>query len=195
MDEQKLEAKKQLSLISDVIATTKARFERNGSVFLFWGILLTVASAAQFVLLLLEYYEINYYPYFGLLLGWIYVYYTYSKKKKQAVTKNVVSKVIDSAWIYIGINCALLGFIYAPVLRSNLIPIILILLGSGVLLTGVVIKHRYIFFAGIFCNIAGFIAISVDYLYQPLLTSIVYLVVLVIPGYLLYKNYKKTHAT
>ncbi|MEM0992539.1 MAG: hypothetical protein AAF847_05215 [Bacteroidota bacterium] len=194
MNQERLEAKEQLNLISDVISSTKARFERNGSVFLFWGVLLTLASAAQFILLLLEYYEINYYPYFGLILGWFYMFYYYSKEKKRTRRKNVVNKLIDAAWIYIGINSALLGFIYAPTLGSNLIPVLLIIQSVGVLLTGIVIKHQFIFYAGIFCNVAGFVALSLEYLYQPLLTSIVYFVVLVIPGYLLSKNYKKTHA-
>jgi hypothetical protein len=194
MNDTQRAAQAQLDLINEVIITTKARFEENGNVFLFWGILLTIASAAQFVLIQLELYSISYYPYFAALFGWVYMFRHYSKGRNRPKIRNVLTKVVQSVWIYVGLNAALLGFLLASELQEYLVPIILLIVGVGVLTSGVVIKHRYIFWAGIFCNVAGYLAFFIAYEFQPLLTSIVYFAVLVVPGYLLAKNNKQRHA-
>ena len=96
MNEKNAEAQEHLLIISEVIANTKTRFEQNGKIFLFWGVLLTLASATQFVLLQLEYYEINYYPYFFVILGWVYMFWYYSKAKNRIKSRNIISKIINS---------------------------------------------------------------------------------------------------
>ncbi|MEN0045468.1 MAG: hypothetical protein AAF806_00270 [Bacteroidota bacterium] len=194
MEEQHLKAEESLSLISDVIATTKARFEQNGTVYLFWGILLALASFAQFVLLQMERWDIHYYPYFFALLGWFYMFWYYSKAENRTKSKNIISKIINGIWIFIGINSGLLGFLMGPILRENLIPIILVIVSVGVMITGIAFKNRLVFFGGIFCNVAGFVAFWLDFIYQPLLTSIVYLIVLVLPGYIFARNNRRKNA-
>ncbi|MEM8524743.1 MAG: hypothetical protein AAGG68_08865 [Bacteroidota bacterium] len=194
MEEQRLGAEESLSLIGDVIAKTNARFEQNGSVYLFWGILLVLASFAQFVLLQMERWDIHYYPYFFALLGWIYMFWYYSKAKNRTKSNNIISKVINAAWIFVGINSGLLGFLMGATLRENLIPAILIIVSVGVMVTGVALKNRLVLFGGIFCNVAGFVSFWLPYIYQPLLTSIVYLIVLVVPGYIFARNYKRRNA-
>ncbi|MEM1328511.1 MAG: hypothetical protein AAGI23_21325 [Bacteroidota bacterium] len=196
MNEDQRVAQAQLDLINEVISNTKARLEQNGGTFLFWGILLTVASAAQFVLIQMEYYSISYYPYFAALFGWIYTIRKYAVGRKTKTRKsNILGKAVQSIWIHVGINAALLGFLLAIELGDHLIPVILLVVSAGVLLSGVIIKHRYIFFAGIFCNLAAYLAFFIPYGFQPLLTSIVYFAVMVVPGYLLIKDYRRRHGT
>lgn len=189
-----MKAEESLLLISDVIEKTKARFEQNGTVYLVWGILLTLASTAQFILLQMERWDIHYYPYMFALLGWVYMFWYYSKAENRTKSRNIISRVINSVWIFVGINSGLLGFLMGASLRENLIPVILILVSVGVIVTGAALKNRLVFFAGIFCNVAGFVAFWLDFIYQPLLTSIVYLIVLVIPGYIFAKNNRRKNA-
>jgi len=194
MEKQDLKPEESLLLISAVIENTKARFEQNGTLYLFWGILLTLASFSQFVLLQMERWDIHYYPYMFALLGWGYMFWYYSKAENRAKSKNVISKALNAVWIFVGINSGLLGFLMGASLRENLIPVILIIVSAGVIVTGATLKNRLVLFAGIFCNVAGFFAFWLDFIYQPLLTSIVYLIVLVVPGYIFARNYRKRNA-
>lgn len=194
MEEQNLRPEESLLLISNVIENTKARFEQNGTVYLFWGILLTLASFAQFILLQMERWDIHYYPYAFALLGWFYMFWYYSKEKNRTSSRSIISKVINAAWIFVGVNSALLGFLMGASLRENLIPVILIIVSAAVMITGAALKNRLVLFAGIFCNVAGFVAFWLDFIYQPLLTSIVYLIVLVLPGYIFARNNRRKNA-
>ncbi|MEL6606554.1 MAG: hypothetical protein AAFP20_25530 [Cyanobacteria bacterium J06614_10] len=194
MEEQNLKAEESLLLIGNVIASTKARFEQNGKVYLIWGILLTLASAAQFALLQMEHWDIHYYPYLIALLGWVYMFWYYSKAENRTKSKNIISQILNSVWIFVGINAGLLGFLMGATLRENLIPVILIMVSAGVIVSGAALKNRLVMFAGIFCNVAGFVAFWLDFVYQPLLTSIVYFIVLVVPGYIFARKNKAKNA-
>ena len=84
-----------------------------------------------------------------------------------------------------------LGFGFAPVLREHLVPVILILLSVGTVVSGVSLKSRLILFYGIIINISGFICFYLDWIYHSLLMGIVAIVVILIPGILLMHNHKK----
>lgn len=187
-------AQAQLDLINEVITTTKARFERNGSVFIFWGILLSIASGLQFIFIQLGMNEISYYPYFAIIFGWIYMFRHFSRRKRKPQSSNILTKTLASVWIYAGLNAALLGFLFASILQTYLIPVILIVVGVSILISGVVIRYRYLFFAGILCNMMGYLAFALDFSYQPLLTCIVYIVVMVVPGFMLAKENREKNA-
>lgn len=195
MEEKTLSPQDSLSLISEVIQNAQTRFEENGWLFLFWGVLLTIASAAQFVLLNLEQYEISYYPYFLTILGWgvMFIYYG-RKEKRNRRGRNIINNVINGIWIYLGINAALLGFLFATTLQESLIPVLLIFVGSGILCTGLALKNPWVIGAGIFSCLAGYAGFVIDYFYQSLLMSFVYFMVLVVPGFILNRNYKRKYA-
>jgi len=191
MNQNEISPQESLAIISDMIAKTKARFEANGHIYLFWGVLLTLASFAQFLLLQLEYYSINYYPYFLVLLGWVYMFWNFSKKDNRSRNKSILSMTINSLWICVGVNSALLGFLVGANLTTNLIPILLIILSVAVITSGVALKSWLLISVGILSNIIGFIAFEVGYLYQPLLNSVVFFAVLVVPGFRLRNRSKQ----
>lgn len=195
MEKETLSPEDSLSLISDVIQNAQSRFEENGWMFMLWGLLLALASGAQFVLLLLEQYEISYYPYFLTILGWVVMFFYYGKNgRRRSSSSNIINTVINGIWVYLGINAALLGFLFASTLQGNLVPVLFILIGSGILCTGLALKNKWVIGAGIFSCVAGYASFVIDYFYQPLLVSIVYFVVLFIPGFILNRMHKKKYA-
>lgn len=189
METQDLTPEKSFEIITQVIREAKTKFEENGFIYVFWGILISVASISQFILLKHEYYSINYYPYFLMPIGGIYTgYYFYKKKKKN---QNQISKIVGIAWAAISLNMMFLAFMFAPVLKDNLTPILLILLGIGILISGGAIKSKLILFSGIFINISGFICFKLDWINHSLWMSIVSIIAILIPGLVLMIEHKK----
>ena len=189
METQNLTPEKSLEIITQVINEAKNRFEENGFIYVFWGTLTFIAAISQFVLLKNEYYDINYYPYFLMPFGGIYTgYYFYKKKKNE---HNQISKMVGIVWIAITLNMVFLAFAFAPVLKESLTPILLILLGIGIFISGGAYKSKLILFSGIFINISGFICFKLDWINHSLLMSIVAIIAILIPGIILMIEHKK----
>ncbi len=189
MKNQNLTPEKSFELINQVINDAKTRFEENGFIYAFWGLLGTVAALGQFVLLKNGYYGINYYPYFIMPLGAIYTGYYYYKKGR--VRQNQISKMVSFAWTAIVLNIFTLGFLLSGILKQNLIPVILILVGIGTIVSAGAIKNRLILYSGIVINFAGLVCFRLEWIYQPLLLGIVSVVTIFIPGLILMAEYKK----
>lgn len=181
MEQEKLSPEKSFELITQVITQARNKFEENGFAYMFWGALTAIAAIAQFILLKNEYYDINWYPYLLMPAGGIFTFiYFYKKKKKHS--QNQISRIVSVIWIVLSLNMMILGFLYAPILHNSLIPVILVLLSLGTMVSGVSIKSTLIIFSGIITNIAAFICFNLELLYHPLLLGIVSIMAIFIPG-------------
>lgn len=180
MENQKLTPEKSFEIINQVINEAKLRFEENGFIYAFWGLLGAVAAFSQFILLKNGYYSINYYPYFVMPLGAIYTGYYFYKKGR--VRQNQISRLVSFTWTAVALNIFILGFLLPETLKQNLIPIILILLGIGTIVSAVATKNRLILYSGILINLAGLVCFRLEWIYQPLLSGIVSAVAILIPG-------------
>ena len=172
-----------------MITQAKNKFEENGFIYMFWGALITIASIGQFILLKKEHYDINWYPYLLMPIGALYAGYYFSKKKRKS-NHNQISKIISATWIILSLNIMILGFIFSPTLKENLIPILLILLSVGVMTSGIAIKSKMLLFSGLFINLSAFVCYNLDWIYHPLLIGIVSLVAVFTPGMLLMIQHK-----
>ncbi|MCF6308251.1 MAG: hypothetical protein L3J09_09865 [Flavobacteriaceae bacterium] len=187
---EELSPEKSLELITQVITQARNKFEENGFIYMFWGALIAIASISQFILLKNEYYGISWYPYLLMPVGAIYSGFYFSKKKEKA-KQNQISKMISALWIVLSINIMVLGFIFGTTLRESLIPVILILLSVGVIISGVSIKSRLLLYSGVFINISAIISFKLDWIYQPLLMGVVSIIAILIPGIILMVQLKK----
>ncbi len=190
METDKLSPEKSLELITQVINQARNKFEENGFIYMFWGALIAIASIGQFVLLKNEYHTINWYPYFLMPLGAVYSTIYFSKKKRKN-KQNLISKIVSALWIVLSINMMILGFLFANNLKENLIPIILILLSIGTIISGTSIKSKLLLFSGIFIGVSAFLGFYLEWVYQPLLMGIVSLISILIPGIVLMVQHKK----
>lgn len=194
MENDQFSPKDSLALISSVIEEARYRIQENGVVYMFWGALIFLVSFLHFVLLQMGHYEMSYYPYFILPLGYIYTFMHYKKKAGKIKSPNRFSKILSGLWLTLGINLMLLGFIFPVILRENLIPIILIISSIGVCVSGVVLSERNILIAGILGNVLGFACFFVEYPFQPLFMAITALAAFFLPGYWLSRRHKKSVA-
>ena len=183
MSREEFTPEQSLALITEVIQEAKSRLEEDGLIYMMWGILLFVASMGQYLLFRTEQWDINYYPYFLIPLGALASQVYYARKQRRQ--SNQILKNISLIWAIIGFNLMLLGFFGWPLLKSNLLPIILILLGIGVATVGQVSKSRMFLLSGVLINIAGFVGFQLDWMNQPLLMGISSLLFIFGPGLLL----------
>ena len=190
METDKLSPEKSLELITQVITQARNKFEENGFIYMFWGALIAITSISQFILLKNEYYSISWYPYLLMPIGAIYSTIYYSKKKGKS-KENLISKIVTALWIVLSINMMILGFLFGNNLKENLIPIILILLSIGTIVSGTSIKSKLLLYSGIFIGLSAFLGFYLEWIYQPLLMGIVSIIAILIPGLILMMQHKK----
>jgi hypothetical protein len=190
MENLNLSPEKSFKLINQIINQARNKFEENGFIYMFWGLLMAITSLSQFILLRNEYYAINWYPYILMPIGSIYTGFYFSKRKGKS-KQNLISKIVSITWIVLAFNLLILGAVLGSYLKQNLIPIILILLAIGVIVSGTSVKSRLLIYSGILINISAFVCFYIDWIYQPLLMSIVSILAFFIPGLLLMIKYKK----
>ncbi len=189
MEDQNLTPEKNFELINQVINAAKTKFEENGFIYAFWGLLGTVAALGQFILLKNGYYSINYYPYFVMPLGAIYTVYYYYKKGRSG--QNQISRMVSISWTAVVLNIFILGFLLPVILRQQIIPIILILLGIGTIVSASAIKSKLKLYSGVIINLAGLACFRLEWIYQPLLLGIVFAIAILIPGIILMVVHKR----
>ncbi len=189
MENKNLTPERSFELITQVINDAKSRFEGNGFIYAFWGLLDAVAAFGQFFLLKNGYHSINYYPYFLLPLGAIYTGYYFFKKGRGR--QNQIGRMVSIAWIAVVLNIFILGFLLPGILRQHLLPVILILVGIGTIVSAGAIKSRLILYSGIVINFAGLVCFRLEWIYQPLLFGLVSVVAMLIPGIILMVEHKK----
>lgn len=190
MDNNDLTPERSLELITQVITQARSRFQENGFIYMFWGALVAIATISQFFMLKSGLYNTSWYPYMLMPLGGIFSFiYFYRRKSDRG--GNQINKIVSICWIFLSFNLLILGFVFSHVLKENLMPILLILMSIGTIVSGISIKSSLILFSGIFINFSAFICFTIDWMYQPLLMSVVSVVAILIPGIVLMIKYNK----
>jgi hypothetical protein len=157
-----------------------------------WGVMLAVASGTQFILLQLELYKYNAYPYLILPFVAILTYLYFRKKdKKKHLPRTIISNILQALGTVMGANFMILGFFFWSKLEGAMVPIFMIMLAFWLIISGVSIRYRPLLFAGIVLNLMGLGAFHFDQMYHPLIISIACVLTIVIPGILLQLEHNK----
>lgn len=193
MENKEFTPSESLALIANVISEAKSRFKDSGFSFIFIGLCSFIASLGQFVLLKLEYYQINYYPYFIMPIAAAVTYFYYKKKRSAIKSKNIIGTLFSIISAILGINLMIAGFFFWGKFGIALIPFMLILFSVWSALTGVLIKNRIFLISGIVINIIAYLSFYIGREYHPLVLSIVSLIGIVVPGIILNYSSKESH--
>ncbi|MEM6722690.1 MAG: hypothetical protein AAF598_01565 [Bacteroidota bacterium] len=177
-----------MQLITNVISEARARFEEDGVLYMMWGILLFVAATGQYVLLTNGYQQVSFYPYYLFPFGGLFSWWYYARKVGRQ--RNGMLSTIAVIWLLLSLNMMILGFFFWPMLKANLIPVLLILLGVGVMISGRMIQSRPVILAGALINLAGLVGFGLEWIMHPLLLGFSGLLFIFVPGLYL-KWYKK----
>jgi len=193
MENKEFTPSESLALIANVISEAKSRFKDNGFSFIFLGLCSFISSLGQFLLIKLEYYQINYYPYFIMPVAGAITYYYYKNKRKVVKSKNIIGSLLSILGAIMGLNTMIAGFFFWEEFGIALIPVMLILFSIWSALAGVLIKNRVFLISGIVINIIAYLSFYIGREYHPLVLSIVSLIGIVIPGLILNYSSKESH--
>ena len=182
-----------LNLITNIILEAKSRFKDNGFAFIFIGLCCFISSLGQFILLKLEYYKVNYYPYFIMPVAGVITYFYYKKKRSAVKSKNIIGTLLSLFGIILGLNLTIAGFFFWEKFDIALLPFMLIMFSLWPLLTGVLIRNRLFTAMGLIVNIIAYCSFFIGMEYHPLVLSIVSLIGIVLPGIVLNYSRKESY--
>jgi hypothetical protein len=194
MENKELTPQESLKIINEMIESSKERFQENGYIYLFWGWLISICALAQFVLLQLEYYEINFYPYFLAVPGAIYTFIHESKRHSKTSGSSFLDKFFTALWTVTGINLFIVGFGFSIIFNMSPVPYILILIAVAIIVSGAVINFKPLVIGGIICNLLVIFSLFVSSIYHPVLVVLALTAAYLVPGYIMRKQYKKHNA-
>ena len=197
-DNEKLSAERSLKIISQAIEQSRNDIMRNaGTPMIFWG-LLTCATAA--IVCLLWKYTGN--PSWNALwflmavIGWC-VMAAKSRKDKKKPT-NFFSRVLRISWISFGLFALITAVIGTLSFDSTVytvkLPIttvLILLLGLTGLITGLVLRHTFITTFSVVSVVPANFALIYPGPYESLAICLTSLFILVIPGIIINRQYKK----
>lgn len=199
MEEKKLNEQESLALITSMINDTRERLaENSGRPFLIWGYTSIAVSILEYTAQMLgwsNYWGLAWWfiPIIGYTLMWLFC------RKKEHTPKSYIDRSIESIWIVTGGTClfAVIGNIMYGSLSMLLFSVVL-LIGTGVTITGLIIKDFTTAFVG---SIASVFSLAFPIVHQfqlaagetgrhAISTNIlifvaIFFVVLVIPGHIL----------
>ncbi|HBL34562.1 MAG TPA: hypothetical protein DDZ96_12210 [Porphyromonadaceae bacterium] len=192
MEEKNLNEKESLELISRMIRNTQQKLEKgNGAPFLIWGYTTICVSLIVWYLFSATGDPRWNYLWFLILIIGAPVTFLWNRKQVKGV-KTYIDKVIGYIWLAFGISGVIVSsvaiFFYWPL---PILFIIVLLMGTGVVITGLVIRFKPIVFAGLGGILLSTLCLFVKGVDSILIFAAIFLVMMVIPGHILYYKGRK----
>lgn len=191
METNQFDSRQSLALITEMIQNTRNRMERNaGRPLLIWGYAtIAVTLAVWFALVQTGNPQWNY-LWFGIpAAGWPLMWLM--RNRESGNVRNYVDRVIGYIWLVLGGTAFGTGMLAMFFFQMPVLFLITLLMGTGVTLTGLVIRFR----PGIIGGIAGILlagcCLAVPGIDGCLLFAAAFLVMMVVPGHIL--NYRSNH--
>jgi hypothetical protein len=184
--EQTLNPKESLELITDIINKTKENINQHSFIFLLWGWSLTIASICRFILAYFIGYKYAFLPFPVLSAFSIIMTVLFYTRKKITTTETYLSFFIKKLWlgIIVGMVLAVFACVSQKIQPSTFT---LILGGIGTLITGLVLKFRPLQIGGMLILISSIVCCFIVDDYKFLMVGLAIIPGYLIPGYLLKK--------
>ena len=190
--EKQFDHKESLELITQMINTAKNNLRKgSGNIILVWGYLIAFTSIAVFILLQTLYVAYHaHYAWFILVIGIIYSFIKRNSYRKET-TRSYIENIISYTWLSFGIAIFLLVGNFM-LINFNIfhqwqliIPLILLLYGIPLFITGTISHFRPLITGAIFCWTGATIAFYIPVEYHMLIIAACAITGFIIPGHLL----------
>lgn len=193
MEDKQLNEKESLDLIASMIRNTQNKLEGDaGSTsILVWGYVTIAVTLAVWLTIHFtghDYWHFLWFaiPVLGVLFTWMF-----AKKTKKGL-RTYIDRVVTYVWVVLGIGCFLFSF--ASFFTSvPILTVVLLLVGSGSLITGLIIKFPALAVGGAlsmaFSLVMLFIPQTLDY--ELLLFVLSFICMSIIPGHVLQAKARK----
>ncbi|OJV90962.1 MAG: hypothetical protein BGO34_21970 [Bacteroidia bacterium 44-10] len=191
MEERQLNEKESLELIARMIQNTQQKLEKgNGMPFLVWGYTTIVVSLlVWYFLSRTGDYRMHYLWFLIPLVAGPVMFFLIRKYEKGV--KTYIDRVVGYVWVVMGVSGFIMSVTAMFFWNLPILFIIILLMGSGTAITGLVIRFTPIAiagFVGIVLSLACLFTQGVD---QILVFAAVFLMMMVIPGHILYAKGRK----
>ena len=185
--ENKMSPEQSLEVIQQMIASAKSEVKASGFLFLLWGWLVFIVSISQFIMVTVVPVDHSGRIWWLMVVGGVVSIMHSVKKEKRERIKTYIGDFMRNIWIAFGSAMFVVMF-FAGATKITL-PVIIILYGIGLFLSGGALKFKPLMFGGFFCWICAAVAFKVQNEYILLILALAVLGGYIIPGHLL--NAKK----
>lgn len=176
-------------LIASMINKAKNRFSENGLLYLWWGWIVFACCIIQFIAL----YFFNENAWYVWLSTWVMAIiqiFIIKKKRKTQKVNTYTEEINGFVWLAFFICLMLSLFIVSYSGNQKLIyPILLVLYGMPIFLSGVILKFKPLISGSICCWVFSVLALFILPEFQLLLVAVAVVLAWIIPGYLLRSKY------
>lgn len=186
MEDKQLNEKESLELIAKMIQNTRQKLKKgSGLPFLIWGYVTIATSLLVWYLLeTFHDYRAQYLWFLILIVGGLATWIM--RRKHESGVRTYIDKVLGDVWMVVGFAGFLISVTAIFYWQLPILFLIVLLMGCGTAITGLVIRFKPIAisgFAGLFLSMA---CLFVPGYNQILAFAAVFLVMMVIPGHILY---------
>jgi hypothetical protein len=191
-DEKLMTEKESMELITSMINKAKSRFNESGFLYLLWGWVVLICCIVEFSAA--HFFDIQnaYYIWYITWLVLIYQIFFLRKKRKLRTHTTYTEDINRYVWIVFGTCEILLVSILLFFKKYEVInPVVIVLYGMPIFLSGIILKFKPLIWGGISCWIVSGLSPFVNIKFQLLLTAAAIICGWIVPGYLLKQKFKK----
>lgn len=206
MEDKKLSPQESMEIISKMIEESKARIAMpNIRISMMWGIL-TVITAAMFMLLVVTYRNSLFnYIWFAIPVIGLPLHFFMDRNNKKAKATTIIDKIRCKLWKIVGAVAIILTVICITFSLYGYHQVWLIMLyyafiivGFGVAVTGIVYKESAYIIGGVFSIIMGFVVVALTLCNVPLLVTwlipvyiLSFLLMFILPAFIIRRKLNK----
>lgn len=195
-NESPLHGSDQIALITSMIQKARNRYHENGFLYLLWGWVIFACCVIQFVAIEFFNFEDIYYIWMVSWLVLIYQVFYLRKKVRQASVRTYTEEIQGWVWTAFGVGFLIMLFILIRMETLIIIgPMILLLYGTPILLSGIIIRFKPLVAGGVICWLLSGISVFIPLKYHILLIALALITGWIIPGYLLKGKFKRGQTT
>ena len=188
---ENLDGHDSLKIIDEMIATAKHSVSDKSFHYLLWGWLVLIASGLDYYLLTVQHLPNHWLPW-PILMGTggviAFLYFLFQKRKTHV--KTYFETFLGHTWASVLVALFLTGFIGARFGDQMAYPVIMIIYGMGLFVSGMTFRFIPLIIGSISCWICAVAACYVTFDIQLILLGISVLSGYIIPGYILKLSFK-----
>ncbi len=180
-----------LKIINEMIETAKNSVSDNSFHYLLWGWLVLIASGLDYYMLAIQHTPYHWIPW-PIMMGTggiiAFLYFLFQKRAEKV--KTYFGTFLGHTWLSVLVALFLTGFFGARFGNQTAYPVIMIIYGMGLFVSGMTFRFIPLIIGSICCWGCALTACYVGYENQLILLGISVLSGYIIPGYMLKIQFK-----
>jgi hypothetical protein len=189
-----LNIQEDLAFIRKVINDTRQCFIYDGKSFIIWGILVIIGQIANYFTIIYGVAKYDWYMWTALaLVGWFWSIWEYRQKRITVKAITITERAINAVWGSCGITMMILIFLAPAIKVYNVAfvdPMVCSILGIAYFTTGT-LSFKWMRYNAFGWWLGALIMFIWPGLYEMLFLPALLLVLQVIPGFVMYYQWKK----